>query len=95
MDIKKAQAMAKAVLTSAMVIAVISLFALRNEPELQNIATIIAVILFIIGFYIIKTKCKCPYCGYDSIKKAFNRTVCPNCGRNLETGKKQKKVKRK
>lgn len=95
MNIKKAQAAAKAVLTAAMVIAVISLFAFKNEPGLQTASSVAAVILFIIGFYIIKTKCKCPYCGYDSIRKAFNRTVCPNCGRNLETGKKEKKVKRK
>ena len=95
MDYKKARSLAKGLMYTAMVIALISLFGMRNEAELQMIATVVAVILFVIGIYVIKVYCKCPYCGYSSFKKAFNREVCPNCGRNLETGKKEKKVKRK
>lgn len=95
MNYKKAQKLAKTLVQFAMIFAVVSLFTPEDMMYLQMPVIVVAVCLLAFSYYILKKYCKCPYCGYDSIKKAFNRTVCPNCGRNIETGKKEKKVKKK
>ena len=95
MDFKKAQKAAKTLCILAMILALGSLITLADYPQIELFVYFIAILFLIISFWLIKTYCKCPHCGYDSIKKAFNRTVCPNCGRNIETGKKEKKVKKK
>ena len=54
----------------------------------------LAVIFFLIAFWIIYKHCRCPHCGKVIFLGVLALEICPKCKYNLITGKKAKKSKR-
>ena len=63
------------------------------SPYMQLFFAGATVILFIATIVIIVRQCRCPHCGKVIFMGVLAVTACPNCKRNLTTGKKTKKTK--
>ena len=62
-----------------------------SMPELRALVTLGALLLLIAAVVTALTLCKCPHCGKRIFFGASNVVYCPNCRRNIVTGKKASK----
>ena len=61
---------------------------------LQFWLAVVTLLLFVSIFAVLLTFCRCPYCGKAIYFGVWQKTVCPHCSRNLNSGKKVKGNKR-
>jgi len=96
MKFSTASNFAKTLIICSMVMCILGLF-LTDESYLmfREGLTIGAFLCLLIALFVILTYCKCPYCGKRIFFGATKVVYCPNCRRNLETGKKVSKRKSK
>jgi len=82
--------------TMTIISALLCVAGLLFKEELAPIRaflTILALLILVAAIIIIVVFCKCPYCGKRIFMGASTVAYCPNCRRNLETGKKGSKKK--
>jgi hypothetical protein len=94
MKFTTASNLAKTLIVISVVFCVLGLV-LSGEAYLALRAwmTLFAVLLLIAALVVVLVFCKCPYCGKRIFFGANRVVYCPNCRRNLETGKKASKKK--
>ena len=69
------------------------LFSEKSAPQL--LFYVLSLGLLISIPFVAKRECRCPYCGKSVISGVLVLEICPKCKRNLYTGEKVKKAKRK
>jgi DNA-directed RNA polymerase subunit RPC12/RpoP len=70
---------------------VVGLILGADYAGLRMILTAAALLLLSAALIVTLTFCKCPYCGKRIFVGAARTVYCPNCRRNLVTGKKASK----
>lgn len=65
------------------------LFGHGNREFLIGTAAAALASLLLAGFVIVKY-CRCPWCGKLLLRRMFAVRTCPDCRRDIETGKRRK-----
>ncbi len=95
MRFDKASTLARGLIIGSAVLCVLGLIIDKELSGIKMLVTLGALLLLVSAFIIVMVFCKCPYCGKRIFRGASSVVYCPNCRRNLETGKKgsRKKVR--
>lgn len=96
MKFSKAASYAKTLVLIALVLCVLGLTMTGTEmTTIRTASSLTALILIIIAVVLVVLYCRCPYCGKRIFFGVAKVKYCPDCRRDLETGKKvsKKKVK--
>jgi len=94
MKFQTAARLTKTLLVCSVAFCILGLF--LNSGELvviRMVLTILAMLMLTASIIVTLVFCKCPYCGKRIFFGASSVAYCPNCRRNLETGKKGSKKK--
>ena len=96
MKFSKAASYAKTLILIALVLCILGLTMTGAElTTIRTAASITALILIIIAVVLVLMYCRCPYCGKRIFFGVSRVKYCPDCRRDLETGKKVSKKKAK
>jgi len=88
MKFKTATKTANALVACSVALCVIGLFFNNQYASIRLLLTAGALLLLSAGLIVTLVFCKCPHCGKRIFFGAATVVYCPNCHRNLETGKK-------
>lgn len=96
MKFSKAASFSKTLMLISVVLCVLGLTMTGAEmTTIRTAASLTAMVLIIIAVAVVLRYCRCPHCGKRIFFGVAKVKYCPNCRRDLETGKKvsKKKVK--
>ncbi len=68
---------------------------LPAQSTAQFLCYVLSLALLVSVPVVASRQCRCPYCGKRILAGVLVLEVCPNCKRNLYTGDKVKKAKKK
>lgn len=68
----------------------LGIFVGNSDPQLAAYLTYAALMFVMFTLAIVLKWGRCPWCGTLLIRKMLSLKVCPNCNRDLTTGKKKK-----
>jgi DNA-directed RNA polymerase subunit RPC12/RpoP len=78
----------KTLVICSVVFCAVGLFLGASNAPLRLTLTAAALLMLSAALIVTIVFCKCPYCGKRIFFGAATVVYCPNCHRNLETGKK-------
>ena len=95
MSFKKAKSVITVLFIVGLFLCVMALITFKPGTQGMLISATAAVVCIVLGMVVCAIWCRCPHCGVQLFRKVLSLKACPSCGRDFETGKKVKKVKKK
>lgn len=90
MSFKLVKKIAIAGLMLSLLLCLIGVFGMDPGTQESGSMAIWAVVVLLFTMAVVLKWSRCPWCGELIIKKLFTIKECPHCGRDIETGKKNK-----
>ncbi len=91
----RGQKTVRLLLVLAIAMGLLGLLAFPSQSTAQFICYLLSLGLLVSVPFVAKRECRCPYCGKSILSGVLVLEICPNCKRNLYTGDKVKKAKKK
>ena len=91
----RAQKLVRYLLAAALVSGAAGLFLFAEGTMQQTICILLSAAFLVAVIVVAARDCRCPSCGKRIINGVLVLSTCPRCKRNLYTGDKPKKAKKK
>ena len=91
----RGQKLVRWLLAAALVAGVAGLLLFREATMQQTVCILLSAALLVAVIVVAARDCRCPSCGKRIINGVLVLSTCPRCKRNLYTGDKPKKAKKK
>ena len=91
----RGQKLVRYLLVGALAAGAAGLFLFREGTMQQTICVLLSAALIVSVVVVAARDCRCPGCGKRIINGVLVLNTCPRCKRNLYTGDKPKKAKKK
>jgi hypothetical protein len=90
MSLEKAKKIVVFFISLSIVACVGGLVFFQSGSTESSYAALAALISLMLSIAVALKWCRCPWCGHVLFRKLFSLKVCPECHRDLTTGKKKK-----
>ncbi len=91
----RGQKLVRYLLVAALAAGAAGLLLFREGTMQQTICVLLSAVLIVSVIVVAARDCRCPSCGKRIINGVLVLNTCPRCKRNLYTGDKPKKAKKK
>ena len=91
----RGQKLVRWLLAAALVAGAAGLLLFREATMQQTVCILLSAALLVAVIVVAARDCRCPSCGKRIINGVLVLSTCPRCKRNLYTGDKPKKAKKK
>ena len=91
----RGQKLVRYLLAAALAAGVAGLLLFQEGTAQQTVCVLLSAALIVAVIVVAARDCRCPSCGKRIINGVFVLNTCPRCKRNLYTGDKPKKAKKK